>query len=283
MFHLLVCYQGWPERAGIMPNDRIHIRAENPLGKTFLDANGELDLTKVRDIPALLVSETGGNGEQLARVAYINGLTKGAKETTIQYVVDSNIRPISNKDLESFSALLGLGRFPLTHTCWTINEYDLFKLLLINQQNNAFAPNVFSIDSIDQQRKDLVSVMMPFSAGFNDVYAALQGAATSTGLTCMRADDLWEHHTIIQDIVNLIGRARIVICDCSGKNPNVFYEAGIAHCLGKDVILITQSEYDIPFDLRHLRYIPYLNNEEGRNRLSESVQARIRTLLNQTA
>lgn len=279
MFHLLVASQGWPEGAGTVRNDRIYIRAENPLGRTFLGENGELDLTKVRNIPALLVSETGGSGEQLARVAYIHGLTKGARETTIQYVVDNNIRPISNRDLESFSDLLGLGRYPLTHSCWTINEYDLFKVLLINQQNNAFTPNVFSINSIGQQREDLVSVMMPFSAEFNGVYAALQGAATSVGLTCMRADDLWEHHTIIQDIVNLIGRARITICDCSGKNPNVFYEAGIAHSFGKDVILITQSEYDIPFDLRHLRYIHYLNNEEGRSRLSEAVRSRIRTLL----
>jgi hypothetical protein len=78
----------------------------------------------------------------------------------------------------------------------------------------------------------------------------------------MRADDFWEHQAVIQDIVNLIARSRIVICDCSGRNPNVFYEAGIAHTLGKEVILITQNENDIPFDLRHLRYIRYLKNQK---------------------
>jgi hypothetical protein len=27
----------------------------------------------------------------------------------------------------------------------------------------------------------------------------------------------------------LIDRSRIVVCDCTERNPNVFYETGIAH------------------------------------------------------
>lgn len=59
----------------------------------------------------------------------------------------------------------------------------------------------------------------------------------------------------------------------------MYYEAGIAHTLGHEVILITQSEHDIPFDLRHLRYIRYLNNAEGRAALTGALQARMLTLL----
>ena len=116
---------------------------------------------------------------------------------------------------------------------------------------------------------------MPFSAEFNSVYSALQYATTSVGFSCVRADDIWEHHAIIQDVVNIIARAKVVICDCSGKKPNVFYEAGIAHAIGKEVILIAQSEQDIPFDLRHLRYIRYLPNSEGLGKLSSSLQEKL--------
>ena len=70
-----------------------------------------------------------------------------------------------------------------------------------------------------------------------------------------------------------------VVCDCSGRNPNVFYEAGIAHTLGREVILITQSEHDIPFDLRHLRHVRYLNNGEGLAALSGALQARMQTIV----
>ena len=41
------------------------------------------------------------------------------------------------------------------------------------------------------------------------------------------------------------------------RNPNVFYETGVAHTVGKEVILITQSMNDVPFDLKHLRCIVY--------------------------
>jgi len=70
-----------------------------------------------------------------------------------------------------------------------------------------------------------------------------------------------------------------VVCDCSGRNPNVFYEIGIAHSLGKDVILITRSADDIPFDLRHLRYVSYLPNTEGLEALTKAVEGRLRTLI----
>jgi hypothetical protein len=70
-----------------------------------------------------------------------------------------------------------------------------------------------------------------------------------------------------------------VICDLTGKNANVFYEAGIAHALGQDVILIAQHETDIPFDLRHIRYVKYLNNEEGLRVLADNVGKRLQTLI----
>ena len=93
-----------------------------------------------------------------------------------------------------------------------------------------------------------------------------------------RADDFWLHPHIMHDILELITTSQVIICDLSGKNPNVFYEAGIAHTLGKEVILITQHESDVPFDLRPLRYISYLNNSEGRQELAGKIVARLQTV-----
>ena len=120
--------------------------------------------------------------------------------------------------------------------------------------------------------------MMPFHPNFTPVYEALQRVAAACGLRCRRADDIWENPAVIQDVVSLIDKSRIVICDCTGRNPNVFYEAGIAHTLGREVILITQSAEDIPFDLRHLRYVQYLNNGEGLTQLQTRLQQRLEAL-----
>lgn len=277
MFHLLVSYQGWPDSGGTLSKSRVYIKEDDPVG-CRLYSNGQLDVTKLREHPALLVTETGGDGPQFAKVAHITNVTVGHTDVSIQYAIDNSILPISNSELEGHAVELRLGRFGLSHTCWSVCDVDLYKLLLQNQQKRAVSPKVFSLEAAYAQDENLVSVMMPFSAEFNPIYSTLQEATTSVGFSCVRADDIWEHHTIIQDVVNIIARAKVVLCDCSGKNPNVFYEAGIAHAIGKEVILITQSEYDIPFDLRHLRYIRYLPNAEGLAALSVSLQAKLRSI-----
>jgi hypothetical protein len=146
-----------------------------------------------------------------------------------------------------------------------------------SERKVVFSPNIFNLpkDNVDP---NLVSVMMPFTPSLNPVYGSIQSAAQQQGLVCSRADDIWDHSTVIQDIFSIIFRSFIVVCDFTGKNPNVFYEAGIAHTLGKHVIPITQSEQDIPFDLQHHRYINYLNNTEGLGQLQKSLSSRFSTL-----
>lgn len=140
-----------------------------------------------------------------------------------------------------------------------------------------FRPSVFEVPEGDIDR-DLIAVMTPFSPGFEPVFLTIQSAAGATGYQVLRGKDIWEHSTVIQDVFSLIFRAHIVVCDFTGKNPNVFYEAGIAHTLGKHVVPITQAAADIPFDLQHHRYVPYLNNSEGRADLEHELTKRFRFL-----
>jgi hypothetical protein len=46
------------------------------------------------------------------------------------------------------------------------------------------------------------------------------------------------------------------MADITGNNPNVFYEAGYAAGIGKEIVLISQKQ-EIPFDLRTERQITY--------------------------
>ena len=88
---------------------------------------------------------------------------------------------------------------------------------------------------------------------------------------------MWEDQTIIQDIFNLIYQADIVIVDFSGSNPNVMYETGIAHTLGKTVIPIAQNiKTDVPFDTSHHRTLEYLSNQEGLERLFAKLHEKLR-------
>lgn len=148
-----------------------------------------------------------------------------------------------------------------------------------SERRITFAPNVFKVPEV-QLRADLVAVMMPFK-GFDTIYDAIQNACSDADLACLRADDIWEDSTFIQDIVNLIFQARIVICDFTGHNANVFYETGIAHTLGKTVVPISQSKSDIPSDLQQHRALLYLNNMEGLETMQRELTQRLVTIIKQ--
>jgi hypothetical protein len=142
-----------------------------------------------------------------------------------------------------------------------------------------FTPSVFDAPDGGVET-DLIAVMSPFEAKFEPVFDSIKTAGSSAGFRTLRAKDIWENSAVIQDIFSLIFKAQIVVCDFTDKNPNVFYEAGIAHTLGKHVVPITQSATDIPFDLRHHRYLDYLNNAEGRTLLETALASRFRSLSN---
>lgn len=138
-----------------------------------------------------------------------------------------------------------------------------------------FAPSVFAVPESPLE-SDLAAVMMPLRAEFTPVHHAVRRACQTAGLRCLRANDIWEESAIVQDIFNLVFRAQVVIVDFTGKNPNVMYETGIAHTLGKHVVPISQSLEDAPFDLRHHRILTYLSNSEGLRQLQTGLAARLR-------
>ncbi len=109
-----------------------------------------------------------------------------------------------------------------------------------------------------------VFVITPFADKLSSVYEKhIKSVCDELGYSCIRGDEVDRFDVVIHDVWNLINNAEIIICDCTGRNPNVFYELGIAHAVGKRVICITQNEADIPFDIRQFRYLVYRDTPNG--------------------
>ncbi|TWT67485.1 TIR domain-containing protein [Allorhodopirellula solitaria] len=106
---------------------------------------------------------------------------------------------------------------------------------------------------------DTCFVMMPFGAPIGKYYDSVyKPAIEKAGLTPMRADDeIFGAGKIMDQIWLGINNAKILVAELTGKNPNVFYELGLAHALQKPVVLVSSNEDDVPFDLRHIRVIYY--------------------------
>jgi len=277
MFSLLISQSGWSGSEDILGPDRVLEYTDDHL-KEQLAPGGTPKFNELAKLPAVFASETPGSGNQLARVGSVFKASYLREGVKIRYVFDSSIPPIHNQELLRLADDLEIGSYEFRRTHWAVKDVDLFKVLYAAQAGGGPAPSVFSFEDLNRVEDDLVSAMMPFAAEFNEVYQSLKRLACELGLRCLRADDIWEHRKVVDDIVSLICRSKIVICDCTGKNANVFYEAGIADSIGKEVILITQSKDDIPFDLRHLRYVPYLNNGEGLQMLAAALRDRVAAL-----
>lgn len=106
--------------------------------------------------------------------------------------------------------------------------------------------------------KKFCFVLMPFTENFDDVYnLGIKQSCIDADAYCERVDEQIFHESILDRIFNQISKADIIIADMTNKNPNVFYEVGYAHALGKLTILLTQNSDDIPFDLKHFPHIIY--------------------------
>ncbi|WP_270888834.1 STING domain-containing protein [Pedococcus sp. 5OH_020] len=60
-------------------------------------------------------------------------------------------------------------------------------------------------------------------------------------------------NAIIRDVIYNIDRADIVVADLTNANPNVFYELGITHALGRPCVAVLQEGQPIQFDVNAYR------------------------------
>lgn len=105
---------------------------------------------------------------------------------------------------------------------------------------------------------DTCFILMPFVDWYDKYFNELYVPATKeAGFEPIRADGLFSTGSVMEQIWEQIQKAKVLLADLTGKNANVFYELGLAHAIGKPVILVTGNLDDVPFDLRHLRVIVY--------------------------
>lgn len=109
-----------------------------------------------------------------------------------------------------------------------------------------------------------VFVAMPFDDAFKSIFEEhIRKVCDRKLLSCLRVDRINRASSIVNDIWSGINNSKVVIADCTGQNANVFYEIGLAHALGKRVILIMQNPDDMPFDINKIRYIKYEYTPDG--------------------
>jgi len=124
-------------------------------------------------------------------------------------------------------------------------------------------PLPFLEDRPSAIQPDLCFVIMPFTRPWSArIYKMLRELVEAEGFKCQRADDLYGR-VVLTDIWRGLNRAAFVVADLTDANPNVYYELGLAHALGKEIIPLLQSHQEIPFDQKPFRVLYYEDNADG--------------------
>jgi hypothetical protein len=168
----------------------------------------------------------------------------------------------------------------------TVNKhrFDSVNHLLIDAQNPNFSGEIahhkwgrgssadffksIGVRTSEPVDETLAFVLTPFNEKYNSQYSVIKQVVTDLGFRCSRGDDSNLSSNILGHIVQQITKSRIVIANISGRNPNVFYELGIAHALGKPVLIVSESLADIPFDINSSRILAF----EDENDLSKKLR-----------
>src|SRR5579884_3627140 len=100
-------------------------------------------------------------------------------------------------------------------------------------------------------------VAMPWGVPFDAYYKVVARGLAQAGMEPVRADDIDRPRAIRDQIGSGIAEAAVCVIDVTGRSVTCMYALGLVHGLGKPMVLLSQNEADLPFDLRFVQHLTY--------------------------
>ena len=124
---------------------------------------------------------------------------------------------------------------------------------------------------------------MTFGGIWDHYYVQIyEKAIRDAELVPVRADEVFLAGSVLQDIVDLLSRAAVVLADITENNRNVHYELGLAHALGKPTVLVAPKGAQLFFDVGQERMLNYEKDDpfwgaELRKKISQALKETVRS------
>lgn len=262
-------------------------------GRVFECTSPELErrysgnIARLAELPTLVVSECFLNTRHPeyvvvpARFSHLYNIRQVGGDVIFNYRHISGLLTSQEVFTSIFPVPQRSGITENHRTHWAVKGGNLIEKLTALWDKRAVdeKPKIFGLDEWPLVKRDHIAVMMPYASEFAPVYGAIKRACTKVRCKPQRVDEIHGTNLVAKDIFTAIATSSLVICDITGRNPNVLYETGIAHARNVDVVLITQNEEEVPFDLRQIRHIPYSTDVAGLNKLETDLVQTIKSAL----
>lgn len=239
---------------GRMGRDRLLEGTDSRL-RARLNALDEEDLERyLAACPVLWSPEHMRNdtGEAFAYVGRFDRLRVAEREVHYTFKPYEGFAAVPVQRLQEMDDFFRFGEWGWHRTKMVTMEDDVFDVL----GPDVIAPRAVGVPRFDapsffniepKRHEKLVCVMMPFTlVSLEPVFAKIDRELARIGVNCERADTDLSARRIIDKVASLIYNANAVVCDFTGTNPNVFYEAGLAHAWSKKTIFIAERGTTLP-------------------------------------
>lgn len=148
--------------------------------------------------------------------------------------------------------------------------------------------DVRSVARVDSSTP-VCGIVMPISAlddcseaHWVDVLGIISDAIREAGYKPNIVSNADEAGIIQKRIIQNLYDNEIVVCDVSGKNPNVMFELGMRLAFDKPTIVVKDDRTDYSFDTSPIEHLPYPRDlrfsriVEFKNKLSDKIAATVR-------
>lgn len=163
-------------------------------------------------------------------------------------------REVNHLILEGSAAESSSSSEAVTKLALSLNPYRFIEDLGID---------INSLEAIENQ----VFVLTPFHSMYEETYATIKDACSMNALDAVRGDETFKVGNILKHVIEQILVSPYIIANINGRNPNVHYELGIAHCLGKNILLVSEGIDEVAFDLQSERVLIYRSQEDLSNKV----------------
>jgi len=120
---------------------------------------------------------------------------------------------------------------------------------------------------IPEPKKEIF-IAMPFSSDFDNLRKVIVESVVTVGLTPCQLELNPKSNKFLEGIFTHTRETWVVIAVCSPEeetataNPNIMYEVGLAHSIGKSTIILTNNIDKLPSNLKGENILEYKKGDE---------------------